>query len=83
MVLTTGAASPSVTLFPCNFSVPSPFVSEVPEPPKVSGPPLEEALLTPPIHLLSRPIPESGWTPTGEAGWAWKAMYTIGAKQTR
>ncbi|KAJ9058992.1 hypothetical protein DSO57_1006765 [Entomophthora muscae] len=31
MVLTTGAASPLVTLFPRAFSGPSPFVSEVPE----------------------------------------------------
>ncbi|KAJ9088240.1 hypothetical protein DSO57_1025033 [Entomophthora muscae] len=35
------------------------------------------------VSNLSRPIPESSWTPTGEAGWAWKAMYTIGAIWTR
>ncbi|KAJ9059245.1 hypothetical protein DSO57_1004557 [Entomophthora muscae] len=32
---------------------------------------------------VSQPIPESGWTPKGEAGWAWKAMYAIDAIQTR
>ncbi|KAJ9068601.1 hypothetical protein DSO57_1027012 [Entomophthora muscae] len=64
MVLTTGAESPLVTLFPCTFSGSSPFVSEVPEQPKVSSPPLEEditnASSTPMILVLS---PGPVWAP--------------------
>ncbi|KAJ9081078.1 hypothetical protein DSO57_1018388 [Entomophthora muscae] len=35
------------------------------------------------LKQVSQPIPESGWALIGEAGWAWKAMYTIGAMRTR
>ncbi|KAJ9079964.1 hypothetical protein DSO57_1030100 [Entomophthora muscae] len=64
MVLNTGAASPSVTLFPCAFSGPSPFVSEVPDQPKVSSPPLEENITNAPenpmvLVLSPRPL----WAP--------------------
>ncbi|KAJ9083008.1 hypothetical protein DSO57_1039018 [Entomophthora muscae] len=69
MVLTTGAASPLVTLFLCTFSGPSPFVSEVPKQPKVSSPPLEEDITntpsTPMVLVLSpRPV----WALLGQSG---------------
>ncbi|KAJ9083930.1 hypothetical protein DSO57_1029490 [Entomophthora muscae] len=81
MVHTTGAASPLVTLFPCAFSGPSPFVSEVPEPPKVSSPLLEEDI-TKSVRIDnsftlktwtqgwdSNPDPESPWaTRPGDRG---------------
>ncbi|KAJ9060518.1 hypothetical protein DSO57_1030018 [Entomophthora muscae] len=64
MMLTTGAASPLVILFPHAFSGPSPFVSEVHKQPKVSGPPLEEditdAASTPMVLVLS---PKLAWDP--------------------
>ncbi|KAJ9069485.1 hypothetical protein DSO57_1018125 [Entomophthora muscae] len=64
MVLTTGAASPLVTLFPHAFSGLSLFVSEVPEQPKVSSPPLEEDITnapsTPMVMMLS---PRPSWAP--------------------
>ncbi|KAJ9089560.1 hypothetical protein DSO57_1011615 [Entomophthora muscae] len=52
MVFTTGDASHSVTLFPCAFSGPSPFVSEVTKQPKVSTPPLEEDITNSPSTLM-------------------------------
>ncbi|KAJ9070652.1 hypothetical protein DSO57_1005453 [Entomophthora muscae] len=64
MVLTTGAASLSVTLFPCTFSDPSLFITEVPEPPKVSSHPLEEDITnspTPPMVMVLLPVPL--WAP--------------------
>ncbi|KAJ9076447.1 hypothetical protein DSO57_1026114 [Entomophthora muscae] len=64
IVLTTGAVSPLVTLFPRTFSGPSLFVSEVPKQPKVSSPPLEEDItnspLTPMVLVLS---PGPVWAP--------------------
>ncbi|KAJ9081758.1 hypothetical protein DSO57_1011352 [Entomophthora muscae] len=64
MVLTTRAASPSVTLFTCAISSPSPFVSEVPKQPKFSSPPIEEDITnapsTPMVLVLS---PGPVWAP--------------------
>ncbi|KAJ9061229.1 hypothetical protein DSO57_1022553 [Entomophthora muscae] len=64
MVLTTGAASPLITLFPREFSGLSPFVTEVPEPPKVSSPPLEDditdSLNSPMVMVL---LPRPVWDP--------------------
>ncbi|KAJ9073511.1 hypothetical protein DSO57_1015647 [Entomophthora muscae] len=64
MVLTTGATSPSVTLFPRAFSGPLLFVSEVPKQPKVSSPLLEKDITnipsTPMVMVLS---PGPAWAP--------------------
>ncbi|KAJ9049711.1 hypothetical protein DSO57_1021737 [Entomophthora muscae] len=64
MVLTTGAASPSVTPFPRAFSGPSLFVSEVLKQPKVSSHPLEKDITnapsTPLVLVLS---PGPAWAP--------------------
>ncbi|KAJ9074270.1 hypothetical protein DSO57_1007962 [Entomophthora muscae] len=64
MVLTIGAASPLVTLFPHTFSGPSHIVTEVPKSPKVSCPPLEEDITgsprTPMVMVL---LPGPLWAP--------------------
>ncbi|KAJ9066291.1 hypothetical protein DSO57_1010929 [Entomophthora muscae] len=65
MMLTTGSASLLVTLFPCTFTSPSPFVTEVPDPPKVLSHLLEEDITnspnTPMVMVLS---PGPLWAPS-------------------